>query len=103
MKKEITELQKLMREEGIDVYYVPEADPHGSEMVNDHYKSCEFLSGLLRENGFSEHDFFLAGDTAFNVFNSGTALFWSGKLDSLAILPELDPGEQKTLAERFPE
>ncbi len=50
MKKEITELQKLMREEGIDVYYVPEADPHGSEMVNDHFKSCEFLSGLLAEN-----------------------------------------------------
>ena len=63
----------------------------------------EFLSGLLRENGFSQHDFFLAGDTAFNVFNSGTALFWRGKLDSLAILPELDPGEQKALAGRFPE
>ena len=50
MKKEIAELRKLMAEEGIDVYYVPSGDPHGSEYVNDHYKSCEFLSGLLAEN-----------------------------------------------------
>ena len=50
MKKEIIELQKLMYEEGIDVYYVPSGDPHGSEYVNDHFRSCEFLSGLLAEN-----------------------------------------------------
>ncbi|MBR0400053.1 MAG: aminopeptidase P family protein [Mogibacterium sp.] len=50
MKKEIAELRKLMSEEGMDVYYVPSGDPHGSEYVNDHYKSCEFLSGLLAEN-----------------------------------------------------
>ena len=50
MKKEIIELQKLMYEEGIDVYYVPESDPHGSEDVNRHFKTCEFLSGLLAEN-----------------------------------------------------
>ena len=50
MKSTITELQKLMYEEGMNVYYVPAGDPHGSEYVNEHYKTSEFLSGLLAEN-----------------------------------------------------
>lgn len=50
MKKEIIELRREMSEKGIDVYYVPAGDPHGSEYVNEHYKTCEFLSGLLAEN-----------------------------------------------------
>ncbi|MBO7659197.1 MAG: hypothetical protein J6T65_07815 [Clostridia bacterium] len=64
----------------------------------------EFLMSLFAENKVNPaNEYFLAGDTAFNVFNSETAEFWRGKLDSLAILPELDPEEQKALAERFPE
>ncbi|MBE6041826.1 MAG: aminopeptidase P family protein [Clostridiales bacterium] len=50
MKKEIVELQKIMLREGIDVFFEPAGDPHGSEYVNDHYKACEFLSGLTAEN-----------------------------------------------------
>ncbi|MBQ6389130.1 MAG: aminopeptidase P family protein [Mogibacterium sp.] len=50
MKQEIIELRSQMSAEGMDVYYVPAGDPHGSEYVNDHYKACEFLSGLLAEN-----------------------------------------------------
>lgn len=50
MKKEIIELQKLMHKNGIDVFYVPSSDPHGSEYMNDHYKVSEFLSGLHSEN-----------------------------------------------------
>ena len=50
MRQQIEDLRKLMREYGICAYYVPSGDPHGSEYVNDHYKTCEFLSGLLAEN-----------------------------------------------------
>lgn len=50
MKREIVRLQELMLEKGIDAYFVPAGDPHGSEYVNDHYKTSEYLSGLLAEN-----------------------------------------------------
>ena len=49
MKKEIVKLQELMRDRGIDVYYVPAGDPHCSEYANDHYKTSELLSGLTAE------------------------------------------------------
>lgn len=49
MKKEIEELRKYMRDNGLDVYYVPSGDPHGSEYVNPYYESCVFLSGLTSE------------------------------------------------------
>ena len=50
MKEEILKLQQLMRDKGIDAYFVPSGDPHGSEYANDHYKTSEYLSGLLAEN-----------------------------------------------------
>ena len=46
MKQEITELRKLMKEEGIDVYYIPSGDFHSSEYVNDYFKAREFMSNL---------------------------------------------------------
>ena len=50
MKEEIIRLREQMRWDGMDAYYAPAGDPHGSEYVNDHYKACEFLSGLKAEN-----------------------------------------------------
>lgn len=50
MRQEILELRKAMKEAGIDIFYSPAGDPHGSEYVNDHYKNCERLSGLNAEN-----------------------------------------------------
>jgi Xaa-Pro aminopeptidase len=37
MKKEIVELRKIMAEEGIDAYFVPSGNDHGSEYVNAYY------------------------------------------------------------------
>ena len=46
MKKEIVELQKLMYEEGMDVYYVPSSDFHLSEYVHPYFACREFISGF---------------------------------------------------------
>lgn len=50
-RQRITELQKLLREAGIDYYIVPTADYHNSEYVNDYFKMREFLSGFTGSAG----------------------------------------------------
>lgn len=50
-KQRITELQKLIKEAGIDYYIVPTADYHNSEYVNEHFKMREFLSGFTGSAG----------------------------------------------------
>ncbi|MBR0373264.1 MAG: M24 family metallopeptidase [Mogibacterium sp.] len=51
MKKEIVELQALMKRDGIDVYYVPSGDFHASEYFCEYFRTREFLSGLTGEAG----------------------------------------------------
>ena len=51
MKKEIVELRKIMAEEGIDAYFVPSGDFHGSEYVNEFFRTREFLSGFTGSAG----------------------------------------------------
>jgi hypothetical protein len=51
MKKEIISLRKLMAEEGIDAYFVPSGDFHGSEYVNAFFRTREFLSGFTGSAG----------------------------------------------------
>ena len=51
MKKEIVGLRKLMAEEGIDAYFVPSGDFHGSEYVNAHFRTRAFLSGFTGSAG----------------------------------------------------
>lgn len=50
-KQRIEELQKLLKEAGIDYYIVPTADYHNSEYVNDYFKMREFLSGFTGSAG----------------------------------------------------
>ena len=51
MRKEIVELRKLMASEGIDAYYVPSGDFHGSEYVNAFFRTRAFLSGFTGSAG----------------------------------------------------
>ena len=51
MKKEIIELRKLMAEEGVDAYFVPSGDFHGSEYVNEYFRTRAFLSGFTGSAG----------------------------------------------------
>ena len=90
MKKEITELRRYMAEEGVDAYFVPSGDPHGSEYANAHYKTSEYLSGLAAENTalvvtqdeakiWADGRFFLQAET--QLAGSGIELMKMGEED----------------------
>ena len=49
MKRELKELKRLMKENDIEVYFVPSGDEHSSEFVHDRFKCVEFLSGFTGE------------------------------------------------------
>ena len=51
IKNRIERLRKKMKEENIDVYYVPTGDFHGSEYVSDFFRCREFLSGFTGSAG----------------------------------------------------
>ena len=68
MKKEIVELQALMKRDGIDVYYVPSGDFHASEYFCEYFRTREFLSGLTGEAGtlvVTAEDAYLWTDSRF--------------------------------------
>ena len=50
MKREIEGLRQLMKEAGMDAYYVPYGDFHCSEYASDYFKTTEFLSGFTGES-----------------------------------------------------
>ena len=47
----LMKFQKQMKEEEIDIYYIPTNDPHSSEYMSDYYKVREFLSGFTGSAG----------------------------------------------------
>ncbi len=51
MRKELASLRQLMAVRGIDVYYVPTNDFHGSEYIHDYFKTRRFLSGFTGSAG----------------------------------------------------
>lgn len=51
MRKEIIELQKLMKKQQIDLYYVLSEDDHNSEYVAPYYQCREYLSGFTGSAG----------------------------------------------------
>lgn len=51
MKTELLELRKRMTEKGIDYYIVPSGDYHGSEYLNDFFKTRKYVSGFTGSAG----------------------------------------------------
>lgn len=51
VKTRISELRKLMKAAGIDVYYIPMSDCHNSEYVAAHFKCIGFISGFTGSAG----------------------------------------------------
>ena len=47
----IERLRKKMKKAGVDAYYIPTSDFHGSEYVSDHFKVREFFSGFTGSAG----------------------------------------------------
>ncbi|MBO4235420.1 MAG: aminopeptidase P family protein [Firmicutes bacterium] len=51
MKKELLELRSVMAKHGIDCYIVPSGDYHGSEYLNDYFKTRAYVSGFTGSAG----------------------------------------------------
>lgn len=51
MKKELIELREQMQNFGIDCYIVPSGDYHGSEYLNEYFKTRAFISGFTGSAG----------------------------------------------------
>ena len=51
MKKEIIDLRDAMSNHGIDCYIVPSGDYHGSEYLNEYFKTRAFVSGFTGSAG----------------------------------------------------
>ncbi len=51
MKDEIISLQSVMKTEGIDIYYIPSNDFHGSEYVGEFFQARKYLSGFTGSAG----------------------------------------------------
>lgn len=58
-KEKLAAIRELMRQNSIDAYIIPSADPHISEYVPDHYKCLHFASGFTGSAGtiVITHDF----------------------------------------------
>lgn len=51
IRERLAALRREMRREGIDIYYVPTGDFHGSEYVSEYFKCREYLSGFTGSAG----------------------------------------------------
>lgn len=51
IKKRIAALRGVMKSNGIDALIVPQADPHGSEYVAEHWQARRYLSGFTGSAG----------------------------------------------------
>lgn len=85
--KRIEALRLFMKENHLDVYYIPTADYHGSEYLDDHFKLRAFLSGFtgsagtlfvtLTEAGlFTDGRYFIQAEQ--ELLGSGITLYRSG-------------------------
>ncbi len=85
--KQLEKFRALMEQNGMDVYYIPTDDFHGSEFVSEYFKAREYLSGFTGSAGiliitknraglFTDGRYFLQAeeelkDTGIELFKSG--------------------------------
>lgn len=51
MKKEVVEIRKILKEEGLAGYYIPNSDAHQSEYISDYDKFRAYVSGFTGSAG----------------------------------------------------
>lgn len=51
MRKQLIQLQKTMIAEGINIYYIPSMDFHGSEYVGEYFQFRKYISGFTGSAG----------------------------------------------------
>ena len=83
----INALRSYMKEKNIDIYYVPTADFHGSEYIDDYFKLRAYLSGFTGSAGtlfvtqseaglFTDGRYFIQAEQ--ELLGSGITLYRSG-------------------------
>ena len=83
----INELRLLLKQNGIDVYYIPTADFHGSEYIGDYFRILPYLSGFTGSAGtlfvtqneaglFTDGRYFIQAEQELS--DSGITLYRSG-------------------------
>lgn len=83
----INELRLLLKQNGIDVYYIPTADFHGSEYIGDYFRILPYLSGFTGSAGtlfvtqdeaglFTDGRYFIQAEQELS--GSGITLYRSG-------------------------
>ena len=83
----IESLRSFMKQNNLDVYYVPTADYHGSEYLDDHFKLRAYLSGFTGSAGtlfvtltdaglFTDGRYFIQAEQ--ELLGSGITLYRSG-------------------------
>jgi Xaa-Pro aminopeptidase len=68
MREEIQTLQQEMKQQHIDLYFIPPSDPHNSEFTHAFFHSIAFLSGFTGESAWmliSQEDAWLWTDGRF--------------------------------------
>jgi len=103
-QKKINQLIRLMKQKGIDAYFIPTADFHQSEYISAYFKCREFMSGFTGSAGtmvvFSDGEAGLWTDGRYfiqaeeQLSGSGIQLFKMGEKD-VPTIPEY-------LKKRFP-
>jgi Xaa-Pro aminopeptidase len=51
VKENLMKLRDLMKQEGIDIFYIPTADYHQSEYLSEYFKTRKFMSGFTGSAG----------------------------------------------------
>lgn len=102
MKKELELLQGVMREHGVAICIVPTNDFHGSEYINEYFRSRQFISGFTGSAGtlvICEDSAYLWTDgryflqASLQLKGSGIELMKTGEPG----VPEIDEFLEKTL------
>ena len=104
MKKELELLQGVMRENGVAICIVPTNDFHGSEYINEYFRSRQFISGFTGSAGtlvvcedsaylWTDGRYFL--QASLQLKESGIELMKTGEPG----VPEIDEFLEKNLKE----
>lgn len=98
MREEIQALQQEMKQQHIDLYFVPPSDPHSSEFTHPYYRSIAFLSGFTGESAWmiiSQEEAWLWTDGRFflqaeqQLENTGIILMKTGEKGVPTVLGHL--------------
>jgi len=86
----IEKLRTAMKENGVDIYYIPTSDPHKSEYIHPVWKAREYFSGFT-------------GSAGFLIITKDEALLWADGRYYIQAEKEISPYRLKLMKFGLPE